>query len=174
MQDLAPEVPASLQQAFARLWKQAVDEAAAVAAEAGVIGTSEKEQTGYARGLRLTVALSGLMLVLLLLVPFPELDSFRQEPWSLRFTDRNGETLQILPVDESGLRREFLPLEEIPPGLLRIMLVSEDSRFFLHPGVDPAAVIRALVANRSSGRIVSGASVKTILPNFRVSWNRSS
>lgn len=30
MQDLAPEVPASLQQAFARLWKQAVDEAAAV------------------------------------------------------------------------------------------------------------------------------------------------
>ena len=34
------------------------DEAAAVAAEAGVIGTSEKEQTGYARGLRLTVALS--------------------------------------------------------------------------------------------------------------------
>jgi len=34
------------------------DEAAAVAAEAGVIGASEKEQTGYARGLRLTVALS--------------------------------------------------------------------------------------------------------------------
>jgi hypothetical protein len=34
------------------------DEAAAVAAEAGVIGVSEKEQTGYARGLRLTVALS--------------------------------------------------------------------------------------------------------------------
>jgi hypothetical protein len=34
------------------------DEAAAVAAEAGVIGASEQEQTGYARGLRLTVALS--------------------------------------------------------------------------------------------------------------------
>ena len=34
------------------------DEAAAVAAEAGVIGGSEQEQTGYALGLRLTVALS--------------------------------------------------------------------------------------------------------------------
>jgi hypothetical protein len=34
------------------------DEAAAVAAEAGVIGGSETEQIGYARGLRLTVALS--------------------------------------------------------------------------------------------------------------------
>jgi hypothetical protein len=34
------------------------DEAAAVAAEAGVIGASQKEQTDYARGLRLTVALS--------------------------------------------------------------------------------------------------------------------
>ena len=34
------------------------DEAAAVAAEAGVIGVSEEEQIGYALGLRLTVALS--------------------------------------------------------------------------------------------------------------------
>ena len=34
------------------------DEAAAVAAEAGVIGGSEQEQTGYSLGLRLTVALS--------------------------------------------------------------------------------------------------------------------
>jgi hypothetical protein len=34
------------------------DEAAAVAAEAGLIGVSEEEQIGYALGLRLTVALS--------------------------------------------------------------------------------------------------------------------
>jgi penicillin-binding protein 1C len=106
----------------------------------------------------LTCALSGLLLLISLSIPFPELDAFRREPWSLRFTDRTGETLQILPINESGLRREFLPLGEIPPRLVRIMLVSEDRRFFLHPGIDPAAVIRALFANRSSGRIISGAS----------------
>lgn len=42
------------------------------------------------------------------------------------------------------------------------LLRFEDKRFFLHPGVDPLAIVRAATLNVLNGRVVSGASTLTM------------
>jgi len=77
-----------------------------------------------------------------------------------RFTDRNGEVLRIL-ADAQGERHLWVPGREIPEAVKRAFLAAEDRRFFLHPGFDLLAIVRALRANLHGGRIVSGASTIT-------------
>lgn len=110
----------------------------------------------------LVILAAGGVLLLSLLLPYPELAEAASGPWSLRVEDRNGVLLRVFPVDEQGLKREYLALEEVPPYLQRIFLAGEDKRFSLHPGIDPAAVLRASLDNLSAGRIVSGASTVTM------------
>ncbi|WP_321992576.1 transglycosylase domain-containing protein [Marispirochaeta aestuarii] len=105
---------------------------------------------------------AALLAGLSLLLPFPELRELRSGPWSLRVEDRRGGLLQVLPVNDEGLRREYLPLDALPPYLLAIFIAGEDGRFFLHPGVDPAAAVRAAVSNLRAGGVVSGASTVTM------------
>ncbi len=83
-----------------------------------------------------------------------QLDGIR---FSRVFLAKNGEELQILPL-EQGLRRVFVPLEKLPKELIDIVIAAEDRRFYFHPGFDPLSIIRAAFQNISSGRIVSGAS----------------
>ena len=93
--------------------------------------------------------------------PYPELEAFRERSYGFAVHDRNGRLLRVFPA-EDGVRREWVPLEEIPPGVLRVFVRAEDRRFFLHPGVDPAAVAAAGVRNARAGRTVSGASTITM------------
>ncbi len=76
------------------------------------------------------------------------------------FYDRNGEMLRFVP-DERGERHIRVVLEEISPLAVMAFIAAEDERFYRHPGVDPAAVVRAARDNLRSGRIVSGASTIT-------------
>lgn len=54
------------------------------------------------------------------------------------------------------------PLKEISPYLIQATIAVEDERFYVHPGVDPAAVVRATYQNVRRGRVVSGASTLTM------------
>ena len=63
--------------------------------------------------------------------------------------DRNG------PPDE---RLGFWEIEELPERVVAATLAIEDRRFWLHPGVDPVAIARALSQNLTSAERVSGAS----------------
>jgi penicillin-binding protein 1C len=63
---------------------------------------------------------------------------------------------------EDGVKRDWVPLEEIPPGAARIFLQAEDRRFYFHCGVDPLAAANAALRNFSAGRVVSGASTITM------------
>ncbi|MBP7053052.1 MAG: penicillin-binding protein 1C [Phycisphaerae bacterium] len=49
-------------------------------------------------------------------------------------------------------------LADVSPWLIQATIAVEDERFFTHPGVDLAAVVRAVGQNLFAGRIVSGAS----------------
>ncbi|WP_455383489.1 penicillin-binding protein 1C [Salinispira pacifica] len=98
---------------------------------------------------------------LLLHLPFPALDRFLALPYSIEIQDRNGLSLQVLPL-EQGLQREYAPLSSFPPYLTDILIRSEDARFYLHPGVDPASLIRAAYQYAAGGSIVSGASTITM------------
>ena len=95
------------------------------------------------------------------LTPYPELESFQTRSYGFAVHDRNGRLLRVFPADD-GVRREWVPLEEIPPGVLRVFIRAEDRRFFFHPGVDPAAVAAASARNLRAGRTVSGASTITM------------
>lgn len=77
-----------------------------------------------------------------------------------RVLDRDGRLLRELP-GELGRRGQPLPLHEIGDRLVTATLISEDSRFFEHDGVDSAAIVRAAGQNLRHGRLVSGASTIT-------------
>ncbi len=116
------------------------------------------------RWLLALAAACGLLLgarLLLALWPYPELERFERSASSTRFLDRNGELLDILPLD-TGVMREDTPLPQIPERVRDAFITAEDRRFFWHPGVDPIAVARAAFQNRSSARTVSGASTITM------------
>ncbi len=54
--------------------------------------------------------------------------------------------------------RRVLSLDEVPKRFVDCVLAAEDARFYHHGGVDPRAVLRAMIANLREGRIVQGGS----------------
>ena len=99
--------------------------------------------------------------LLMFLWPSARLNAFLKRQNSTRFYDRNGELLFVMPLEE-GLRREQLPLEEIPLEVQKAFIDAEDRNFYFHPGVDFFSIIRAYSQNKKEGRIVSGASTITM------------
>jgi penicillin-binding protein 1B len=57
--------------------------------------------------------------------------------------------------------RVLLKLDDVPDMFIKMLLLTEDKRFFSHWGVDPRAIVRALVVNIYSGRTVQGGSTLT-------------
>ncbi|GAB6088553.1 penicillin-binding protein 1C [Spirochaeta dissipatitropha] len=88
---------------------------------------------------------------------FPQLEGFIRQPVSREILDRRGGLLyrEHLP---DGTRRMWVPLEEIPSGVIQAFIAGEDRRFYLHPGIDPVSVVRAAWQNLRGSRKVSGAS----------------
>ncbi len=65
----------------------------------------------------------------------------------------------ILPLRHED--RAPVVLHDVPPLLLQALLVMEDRRFMDHTGIDPLGVMRALLQNLRSGRVVAGGSTLT-------------
>jgi penicillin-binding protein 1A len=58
--------------------------------------------------------------------------------------------------------REVVPLDKISPNLKRAVMAIEDSHFYLHHGINPNSVGRALKANLDKGNVVEGGSTLTM------------
>ncbi|MBU1169276.1 MAG: PBP1A family penicillin-binding protein [Proteobacteria bacterium] len=58
-------------------------------------------------------------------------------------------------------RRIVTPLEEIPKTLINAFIAAEDSRFYMHKGIDFYSIIRAFTRNLKAGSIVQGGSTIT-------------
>jgi len=97
---------------------------------------------------------------------------------------RSGEALYALQLEPeliTGLyksaweERREVPLSQLPPLLVRAVIVTEDRRFASHRGVDPIGVARALVTNLRSGGVVQGGSTLTqqLMKNFFLSEERT-
>ena len=71
-------------------------------------------------------------------------------------------TLLELRLNSEGMWREPVSLQEVDPDLIAAVIAYEDRRFFSHVGVDPTAIVRALVGLLTEGRVVSGASSLTM------------
>ena len=79
---------------------------------------------------------------------------------STTVVDRNGVVLYE-PLSPAGGRGTSLAADQLPPLVVAATLAAEDRRFFVHPGVDPLAVARAVVHNIRSRRILEGGSTIT-------------
>jgi penicillin-binding protein 1C len=75
--------------------------------------------------------------------------------------DHRGAWLRALPV-EDGRWRLRADLERTDPVFIKRLIALEDRHFWLHPGVDPSAVARALASDLSAHRIRSGGSTLTM------------
>ncbi len=80
---------------------------------------------------------------------------------SIRIYDRSGGVLREVRADD-GARAQTRPLASFPKHVRDAVLAAEDRRFESHPGIDPLAVVRAIVSNITHQRIVSGASTITM------------
>ncbi len=72
--------------------------------------------------------------------------------------DSDGNPIGILLND---VDREIITLDQVPDDVTATIVAVEDSKFWLHNGVDLRATARALVSNVSTGGIASGGSTIT-------------
>ena len=71
--------------------------------------------------------------------------------------DRTGRPLALLPAP-GGVWRFRTTAADVSPAFLDMLVAVEDRRFWLHPGVDPIALVRAMAQMLRTGRVVSGGS----------------
>jgi 1A family penicillin-binding protein len=94
-------------------------------------------------------------------LPSPEeLQTHQTAFVSSKIFDRNGDPLYEV-TDPHGGRRTYVPFNEISQHLIEATVATEDRDFWLHPGFDPIAIMRALYYNLTEGEIVSGGSTIT-------------
>ncbi|MDQ3979016.1 MAG: penicillin-binding protein [Actinomycetota bacterium] len=71
---------------------------------------------------------------------------------------RDGSVLATLHAEEN---RRPVPLDQVPPHVVRAVLDAEDERFFEHGAIDLRGLTRALVNNVGAGGIFEGGSTIT-------------
>jgi penicillin-binding protein 4 len=89
--------------------------------------------------------------------------------------DRNNE---LISEHVNEQKRKYISLKEIPDIVKQIFIVTEDSRFYEHSGLDIAGVTRAAIVNAKSGSLEQGGSTITqqlarnLFLNHEKTWNR--
>ena len=115
------------------------------------------------RKIALTLAfIAALLAALNVLLP-PPLAQFLSEraQGSTIVLDKNGVPLRAF-ADARGVWRYPITLEQASPLYLQSLLNYEDRWFFRHPGVNPAAMLRAVVQSIQYRKPVSGGSTLTM------------
>jgi len=109
------------------------------------------------------LAVIGLSLYQWLLADLPPISAVEQRMIrpTTQILDRKGRLLYEVLDPDAG-KQINLTLATFPQRCIEATLATEDSRFYLHPGVDPIAILRAFWQNyRAGGDIVSGGSTLT-------------
>ncbi|MSP11335.1 MAG: penicillin-binding protein [Chloroflexi bacterium] len=93
-------------------------------------------------------------------LPDPRELQQRRPARSTQIYDRNGKLLYAVLEPDRG-KYTPIPLERIPLLLRQATIATEDNTFYSHPGVEPRAILRALLSDLRDGAIVSGGSTLT-------------
>jgi penicillin-binding protein 1C len=104
------------------------------------------------------LAAAGIALALAWLVPLPARLALPPST-VVAYADGSPAYVFLSPDDKVRIRAD---LEAVDPDFVRALLRFEDKRFWRHPGVDPAALLRAAWLDARSGRAVSGGSTLTM------------
>ncbi|MER2998190.1 penicillin-binding protein 1C [Pontibacter populi] len=76
-------------------------------------------------------------------------------------TASDGSVINAFLSSDDKWRMQLEP-DEIIPVLKQAVLLKEDRYFYYHPGVNPAAIVRAAFNNLTTGKTTSGASTITM------------
>ncbi|MCC6643903.1 transglycosylase domain-containing protein, partial [Candidatus Peregrinibacteria bacterium] len=120
---------------------------------------------------KILIAIGGFFVVSILIVlagylyiayflPIPETLTLRPHHLSTKIFDRRGQLLYEVLSPGQG-RKTYLTLAEMPKDFVQAVLVSEDSDFYQHIGIDIGSIARAFFYNSLEKRITSGASTIT-------------
>ncbi len=150
---------------------------------------------------RLTIlTITTLLLYLLyLLIPLPE-PLFKTD-YSTVVTDENGHILRAFLDDSQQwhfppqknnrhIRRDkrlqkqtdttnYNEDNRVPEKLKKAVILFEDRHFYVHPGVNPVSLLRALFQNIGAGKVKSGAStismqvIRLAFKRKRTLWNKA-
>jgi penicillin-binding protein 1A len=77
---------------------------------------------------------------------------------SSEILDRHG---NLLAYVFKRRHRLYATFDELPSYLVEALIATEDTRFFEHKGINPDAIIRALLADIKAGKFVEGGSTLT-------------
>ena len=107
-----------------------------------------------------------VVVIVILIIQLPDLPEYKEvkaahQPSDAVLLDRNGDVLQRIRVDFDVRRGQWVALEDISPAMVNALLVSEDKRFYKHPGVDVLAIASAVRMN-ITGQAARGASTLTM------------
>lgn len=81
----------------------------------------------------------------------------RDVPAASKIYDDRGEIVSVLSEEN----RIPVSIDNISPYLQDAVVAIEDSRFFMHHGIDPVGLIRAVYHNIMAGKVVEGGSTIT-------------
>ncbi len=107
---------------------------------------------------RITILLSVLLLLIVWWFNFPS--TLFQKPYSFVLKDKGGQLMGAVIATDGQWR--FPPAGNVPDKFVKCITTYEDKRFFYHPGVDPLALGRSIVANIRAGKVVQGGSTLTM------------
>ncbi|MGH8564621.1 MAG: penicillin-binding protein 1B [Gammaproteobacteria bacterium] len=87
------------------------------------------------------------------------------------------EVARIYPIDAGRHNEDRLLVrrDEIPSMLVLALIAVEDKAYYRHPGVDPFAILRALIENLRAGEVRQGGSTLTqqLVKNFYLNPDRT-
>ena len=105
-------------------------------------------------------AIVGYIVIARQLPPPEELQTRQIAFVSSKILDREGRLLYEV-TDPEGGRRTYVPIDHISEYLIDATVATEDRNFWLHPGFDPIAILRAIYYALTEQEIVSGFSTIT-------------
>jgi len=108
------------------------------------------------RKIKILTLAAGVLIIPVLLSPLPR---FRV-PLSTVVEAADGSLLGARIANDGQWR--FPPAMAVPEKFEKALLTFEDRHFYLHPGINPVSLIKALINNIRAGKIVRGGSTITM------------
>lgn len=117
--------------------------------------------------------LLGLILALIAARALPTRPFSEQVAFSRLVRAADGTVLR-LTLASDGQYRLWIPLEQIAPATVEAILLKEDRFFFLHPGINPPALVRAAWATYGLGNRQGGSTLSMQLARslYRLNTHR--
>lgn len=79
--------------------------------------------------------------------------------WVLIYAVVPPPTTVTMLMDENGVTKDWEPISDISPNLVRAVIGGEDSKFCTHNGFDTEAIEQAMARNKQGGRIRGGSTI---------------